>query len=311
MALKIAITSGKGGTGKTTVSVNLALQMQQLLWTQKHNIPIQLVDCDVEEPNDLLFLKEVQTLSTEIIYQSVPQIHKDKCIFCGDCEDYCNFSAISIIPSYKYAKIDKDLCHSCGACLMACQHGAIEEEDVEIGQVAFYKDAHQIHLAEGRLKVGSMMQTRVIKELKKRISDDAGVVLFDAPPGTSCAVVETISAVDYVVLVAEPTPFGLYDMQLMVALLRAVELPFGVIINKAGLGDRAIYTYLSKESITLLGEIPFSRNYASIYAKGDITSQIPEEIKASYQQIIHTLDQDFKAKTPYTLNPDQQVLTSL
>ncbi|NOR65194.1 MAG: P-loop NTPase, partial [Candidatus Scalindua sp.] len=147
---------------------------------------------------------------------------------------------------------------------------------------------HEI-ISEGRLKIGSAMQTLLIKQVKQQVLDDMDVIIFDAPPGTSCPVVETVADADYIILVTEPTPFGLYDLKLTVELVRDLGKPFGVIINKAGLGDHKVHEYLAEEQIETLAEIPFSREYASQYAKGEIFENIPEEIIAQYKAIIQKL----------------------
>jgi len=281
MSYKIAVASGKGGTGKTTVSLNLNHYLKCRL-----KYEVRLVDCDVEEPNDLLFYPDATLLKQEEVVQMVPAIDSEQCVFCGRCEEYCAFNAISIIPNVKYAKVDSALCHSCGACLYACEEDAITEYPEPIGQVSTYLSQEKCMLTEGRLKVGSSMQTLLIKELKKRVEDDVDIVIYDAPPGTSCSVVETTSDVDFVILVAEPTPFGLHDLKLMVELMRNLARPFALVINKAGLGNDEIYTYIQEEEIPLLGEIPFSEAYASLYAKGEIRKDIPQEIAQAYEVIV-------------------------
>ena len=285
MPYRIAIASGKGGTGKTTVSVNLFIRLKE-----RHGEKVQLVDCDVEEPNDIIFFNEAENTDIKEISQLIPFIDKDKCTFCRKCADYCEFNAIVVIPPVKFAEVNKSLCHSCGACLIACNQGAIAEYPETIGTVNLYKTKKFNGLAEGKLKIGSAMQTMLIKELKKRISNDNDIVIYDAPPGTSCPVVETISDADYVILVAEPTLFGLHDLKLMVNLVRELGIPFGVIINKAGLGSKSIYEYLENEEIDLLGEIPFSIEYASLYAEGRIVDLIPDVIKESYLEVLRVLN---------------------
>lgn len=284
MSFNIAIASGKGGTGKTTISVNLNRFLKQ-----EFNKEVQLVDCDVEEPNDLLFFKDAVLLGEEAIVQMVPQVDENKCTFCGKCESYCEFNAISVIAKVNYISVDTDLCHSCGACLEACKFDAITEVPEHIGDVRHYISAQECKLSEGRLKIGSPMQTMLIKALKSKVPAEADIVLFDAPPGTSCPVVETISDMDYVVLVAEPTLFGFHDFKLMVDLVDELDKPFGVVINKAGLGDHKLYDYLRDKEITLLGEIPFSKEYASTYAKGELTSHNSQEILNAYKEIINRL----------------------
>ncbi len=280
MSFKIAIASGKGGTGKTTVSVNLYQYM-------KDNIcdSIKLVDCDVEEPNCKLFFPNLSLSRTEAVNQIVPFIDDKKCIFCKKCVDYCEFNAISIITNAKYAKVNTDLCHSCGACLVACEFDAITEHPLSIGEINYFKPDKTEQIAEGRLKIGSAMQTLLIKELKKNTSDTTDLIIYDAPPGTSCPVVETVADADYVILVTEPTPFGLHDLKLTVELLAEIKKPFGVIVNKAGLGTDDVYKYLKQNSIELLGEIPFNKEYASLYAEGKLLDS-ENSIMEEYYQII-------------------------
>lgn len=286
MAYKIAIASGKGGTGKTTVAVNLYTMFSEVFGNK-----IELVDCDVEEPNDLIFFEGANIEKQEEIFQLVPFIDKDKCTFCRECVEYCEFNAIVVIPPVDFAEVNKSLCHSCGACVVACTHNAIKEYPETIGWVNSYQTRNSNGLKEGRLKIGSAMQTMLIKVLKKKVSQSSEIIIYDSPPGTSCPVVETISDSNYVILVTEPTLFGLHDLKLMVSLMKEVKIPFGVIVNKAGLGSNEVYEYLRNEYIELLGEIPFSRDYAGIYAKGNIIENIPDLIKVSYEKIVENLSQ--------------------
>ena len=280
MGYKVAIVSGKGGTGKTTVAVNLFSAIHDK-WTKN----VQLVDCDVEEPNDMLFFRNSLVDSREIVNQPVPEIDIEECTFCRKCEDYCEFNAISIIPSVKYAVVDPNLCHSCGACLHACQFDAIAEKEHAIGEITHYQTEDAASVVEGSLRIGSPMQTRIIKDLKTSIAAEKGIVIFDAPPGTSCPVVETVSEADFVILVTEPTPFGLYDLQLTVDLMKEMKKPFGLVVNKAGLGDLAVYKYVKEENIELLAEIPFDKDYAAQYAKGQLLTNIPPLIEQEYLKL--------------------------
>ncbi len=284
MPYKIAIASGKGGTGKTSVSVSLQHFIRKQFTNQ-----VQLIDCDVEEPNDILFFPNAKKKNSKIITQRVPQIDKNQCNFCKKCADYCEFNAISIIPSIKMAKVNSSLCHSCGACLVACEQSAIKEAELPIGLINFYHEKNHINLIEGELKIGSAMQTLVIKEVKKQASKQSQIILYDAPPGTSCPVVETISDVDFIILVSEPTPFGLHDLKLMVELLKELQKPYSVIINKAGIGNRDIYTYLKQEQIEILGEIPFDQEYATNYANGSLLKTIPQKISKEFEIITDKL----------------------
>lgn len=284
MAIKIAIASGKGGTGKTTVSLNL----NHFLNHSYHKKTL-IVDCDVEEPNDRLFYPDIKETASEEVFQMVASIKTDACTFCRDCVEYCEFNAITVIPPVKYAKIDPSLCHSCGACFVACKHDAIIEIPNKIGDYKEFVTSDGLLLAEGQLKIGSPMQTTLIKEVKKRVDQQLPLIIYDAPPGTSCPVVETISDADYIILVTEPTPFGLHDLKLTVDLVREIDKPFGIIINKAGLGFEKTHEYLENENISLLGEIPFSKDYASKYAQGKILENIPQEIEDVYKNIITQL----------------------
>lgn len=283
MAYKIAIASGKGGTGKTTVAVNLYQGLAK-------NGHVSLVDCDVEEPNSALFFPDKTCLNTKPIYQLIPEIDESKCLFCGKCDDWCEFNAITIIPSKQYAKVDESLCHSCGACTMACGNDAIKENQKIIGTVQTYKAGLGEQVFEGRLKVGSSMQTMMISQLKKKLTEGDGILIMDAPPGTSCQVVETVSDSDYVVLVTEPTPFGLHDLKLMVELLTQMNKAFGVVINKAGIGDRNVYNYLEKEKIKLLSEIPFNKAYASNYAKGELLYNQPKNVEDGFNKLLERIE---------------------
>ncbi len=292
MSFKIAIASGKGGTGKTTVAVNLTYMISQFI-TPK----VMLVDCDVEEPNDLLFFDDAKLVQSEDVVQMVPTIDTTACTFCMRCRDYCEFNAITLVQQKQIAHIDSDLCHSCGACLVACKYGAITEFPVKTGSVQQYKTGIGNGLTEGRLTIGSPMQTQVIRTVKQKISETNKVVIYDAPPGTSCPVVETLSDADYVILVTEPTPFGLYDLKLTLQLVKELGKPVGVVINKSGLGNDETYKYLRRENIDIIGEIPFSKSYAAKYAIGAILGSIPTEFATAYEEIVMTLKKQMEILT--------------
>lgn len=282
--MKIAIASGKGGTGKTTVSVNLYYFLSKEL-----NNKVQLVDCDVEEPNDLLFFPEIKKQIEIEVFSLVPEIDVDKCTFCKKCAEWCEFNAITIVNKLKFAEVNTDLCHSCGACSVACTDNAITEQNKPLGVISEFNTGFGRGVTEGRLEIGSAMQTSLIKELKKSTEKNAILTLYDAPPGTSCPVVETVSDTDYVILVTEPTPFGLNDLKITVDLLFDLKIPFGVIVNKAGLGNNDVYDYLVEKKIELLGKIPFSKVYAHNYSIGNLLHSIPDEISDYYCQIVNVL----------------------
>jgi len=280
--MKIAIASGKGGTGKTTVAVNLYYFLSKNL-----NGNVQLIDCDVEEPNDLLFFPgSVKTDGLEI-YNFVPEIDTEKCTFCRKCTDWCEFNAITLVKNLGFAEVSHDLCHSCGACSTACEFDAITEHPQSLGTISEYEVGFGKRVTEGRLRIGSSMQTALIKEVKKATAGNADITIFDAPPGTSCPVVETVSDADYVILVTEPTPFGLYDLKLTVDLIEELNISFGVVVNKAGLGDRKVYDFLESKQIELIGDIPFSKEYASQYSKGELIRNIQDEQAKAYLPVVN------------------------
>jgi MinD superfamily P-loop ATPase len=284
MAKRIAVASGKGGTGKTTVATNLFRTINRDFTDRT-----LLVDCDVEEPNDLIFFPGSVELDQTTIQQEIPQIDTSKCTFCRLCADYCEFNAIVVVPPANFAEINPSLCHSCGACLVACPSDAIRVHNEPIGTITRYYGKGGKKILEGRLNIGSAMQTMVIRALKKDIPEEEQIVILDAPPGTSCPVVETVYDANYVVLVTEPTPFGLHDLKLMIALVRELGKPFGVVINKANLGNMELYHYLKEEKVEIISEIPFSKTYASQYAKADLFSGMPQEIYEAHRQIIDNL----------------------
>ncbi len=282
--MKIAIASGKGGTGKTTVSINLYSTFARFFDNN-----ITLIDCDVEEPNDALFFKNRKLILEKEVQQIIPEINTEACTFCHKCADWCEFNAITIIKSVAFAEINKELCHSCGACLVACEYNAITEHPHPLGVISHFDTGIGNGLIEGRLEIGSSMQTMLIKEVKKEISENNSITIIDAPPGTSCPVVETVSDANYIILVTEPTPFGLHDLKITVDLLRDIKKPFGVIVNKAGLGSSEVYEFLDENNIELLGKIPFTKAYAKNYASGTILENIPEDIEEIYREIAEKL----------------------
>ncbi len=267
--IKIAIASGKGGTGKTFVSTNLFYVLQQ------QNCNITLVDCDAEEPNDWVFFSEKKIKTVEVT-QKVPVIDESKCAFCGKCHEYCNYNAIFILPPAKIIKVIEDLCHGCGACSVACKFDAIREKNVSLGAVSRFINTEKSTIIEAKMKVGVFSPVSVIKEAIKEAGNN-GIILFDSPPGTSCPFIQTVAVADYVILVTEPTPFGLSDLKQSVETLKTLNKSYGVIVNRAGLGDNAIYDYLKQEHIPLLMEIPFDKDIASYYSKGELFVKFKKE----------------------------------
>lgn len=254
------IASGKGGTGKTTVAVHLAH------WLAELGGEVQFLDCDVEEPNGHLFLKpEIDCEEAATI--PVPVVDQSLCVACGKCSEVCQFNAIAIL---KTALVFPELCHGCGGCALACPVGAIQEHRKGIGQVETGR-SKQIRFVQGRLDVGESLAGALIRAVKRAGRQEA-LTIIDAPPGTACPVVATIRDADYVILVTEPTPFGLNDLRLAVELMRLLERRFGVVINRAGIGDNAVQNYCLASNIPILAEIPDDRAVAEAYSRGEMVT---------------------------------------
>ena len=250
----ITIASGKGGTGKTTLATNLAAAL---------NEPVQLLDCDVEEPNAHLFINPEIQQSFEVQLE-VPEIDLERCTLCGKCQEICQFNAIGVLP--ETVLTFPELCHSCGGCFLICPEGAVKSQARTIGVVEIGVKGH-IRLIQGRLRVGEAMAPPLIRRVKQEAHPD-GLAIIDAPPGTSCPVVSALFGSDFVLLVTEPTPFGLHDLELAVGAVRELGLPMGLVINRADLGDRRVHDYAAREHLPILLEIPFDREAAGIYARG-------------------------------------------
>jgi len=250
----ISIASGKGGTGKTTVAVNLALSLPD----------VQLLDCDVEEPNSHIFLKPEIT-EVKPAYTLVPVIDPDSCDYCGKCAAACEYNALIVLPTQ--VMVFPELCHGCGLCSMVCPRDAISEGTREIGVVRKGRSGDNIELVYGLLHIGEIMAAPLIDHVKEEISPEKTVII-DAPPGTACPVIAAVSGSDYCILVTEPTPFGLYDLKLIVEVLKVLKIPSGVVINKAGIGDREVYEYCNEEGIQILLEIPYDKKIAEYYSEG-------------------------------------------
>jgi MinD superfamily P-loop ATPase len=259
----IAVASGKGGTGKTTVSVNLA----RVLGSEVH-----LLDCDVEEPNAHLFLKGYK-IKEEIVTIPIPQVDESLCDGCGECGKFCEYHAIVTFGTAPL--VFPEMCHGCGGCTMVCPQKAIREIDKRIGVVETLQ-AGNITLIQGLLDVGSAMAPPLIRAVKAHLQNGLPAIL-DAPPGTSCPVIATLRETDFVVLVTEPTPFGLHDLKLAVDMVRELRIPFGVVVNRVGVGDDRVHVYCNEQNIPVILEIPDDRRIAEVYSRGElIVESLPE-----------------------------------
>jgi len=253
----LSIASGKGGTGKTLVATSLALSLQG-------QGAVQLLDCDVEEPNAHILLRP-QIDSSRPVTVPVPAVDKEKCTYCGLCSEACAYNAIAVAG--RTVLVFRELCHGCSACSHVCPAGAISEEPRQVGVVESGR-AGGVRCVGGRLNVGEAMAGPVIRAVK-RLADPQATVILDAPPGTSCPVVETIRGSDFCLLVTEPTPFGLSDLTIAVEVAREIDVPCGVVINRDGLGDESVERYCAQEAIPVLMRIPFDRRVAEAYCRGE------------------------------------------
>ncbi len=276
----ISVASGKGGTGKTTVAINLALSIDN----------VQFLDCDVEEPNAHIFLKP-RIKEQKKAYIPVPEIDESKCVYCGRCAKVCVYNAIAVLPGQEGKKgsalVFAHLCHGCGACSALCPEKAIKEVNREIGVVES-GNCGRIDFVHGKLNIGEAMSPPLIRQVKERINPEKTVII-DAPPGTSCPVVVSVKGSDYSILVTEPTPFGLNDLILAVEVLRKLKIPCGVVINRADLGNNKTEAYCKRENIPVLMRIPFKKEIAMAYSKGEPMVKAFPEYKKDFQSLFNAI----------------------
>ena len=284
----ITIASGKGGTGKTTVAVNLALSIAA---ADQHDLADRksvnsanplFLDCDVEEPNGALFLNPVIKERREV-GQMIPQVDPEKCTYCGRCAEVCQYHAIAVVA--QKVLVFPELCHGCGSCTINCPTGAISEVLDVMGTIergyAAPPGSGGVEFAQGTMNVGEAMAVPIIHQLKQWVippgASDRPIIL-DASPGTACPVVESMRGADFVLMVTEPTPFGLHDLRLAVEVARdELGLPVGVVINRDGVGDKGVDEYCEAENIPILMRIPLDRRIAEAYSEGTtIVESLPE-----------------------------------
>ena len=273
--MQITIASGKGGTGKTTIAVNLALSIEG---------SVRLLDCDVEEPNCHIFLKP-DIRYRETLGVPIPMVDKDTCRLCGKCGLICRYNAIACLKSG--VLVFPELCHGCGGCTLVCPVGAITEGSREIGVLETGK-AGKIDFVHGRLRVGEAMSPPLIRAVKKHALPDR-INIIDSPPGTSCPVIAALKDSDFIVLVTEPTPFGLHDLTLAVETVREMGRPFGVVINRADVGDERVHDYCETEGIELLLEIPDDRRIAEAYSRGQTMVEALPEMRQSFLSLMERI----------------------
>lgn len=274
--MRIAIASGKGGTGKTTLSVALANSVQ------RH---VQYLDCDVEEPNGDLFLRpEIETI--EDITVSIPEVNISLCSGCGDCAEICQFNAI--VTQGSYAMVFPELCHSCGGCSKVCPDNAITEYEQPIGSLSKAKSG-KIEYIQGRLDIGKAMSPPVIRAVKNAAKSDC-LTIIDCPPGTSCPMMVTVSDADFVILVTEPTAFGLHDLTLAVETVRQLQRPFAVIINRCDGGDNRVEQYCQEEGVEVLLRIPENRRAAEASSRGESILSVFPDLAEELRNVVKKIE---------------------
>lgn len=282
--MRIAVASGKGGTGKTTVAVALAMASTE---------SVVYADCDVEEPNGSIFLKPEIT-ETEKVLVEVPEIDKEKCVSCGKCARFCQFNALASLGTPPL--VFPELCHSCGGCAIVCPTDAISWKGNSIGEITQGKaDGGRVLVVQGKLDVGGVLAPPVIRQVKSLIADDVFSVI-DCPPGTSCPVIESIGGADFVLLVTEPTPFGLHDLKLAVETVRELGMPFSVVINRFDEGDSGVEDYCSEEKIHIMVKIPHRRVIAEIYSRGGTLLDAIPEMREVFKEIPRIIERGIEQK---------------
>ena len=281
--MKIVIASGKGGTGKTTLSTNLASYLAE---TKE----VLLVDLDVEEPNSGLFIKG-DLVHEEDKFKMIPKWDKDKCQLCGTCQDVCNFHAVLKLGDQII--VFPELCHSCYACSELCPSGALPMVPEKRG-VLRHHEYKNLSFIESRLDIGQEQAAPLIAQTKEYVGQHFNgnkIQIFDSPPGTSCPVIEAVKDADYVILVTEPTPFGLHDIKLAVETIRQLNKPFGVVINRNGIGNDEVLNYCRAENIAVIAKIPNDRKIAETYSKGSLIYLDNPQVKLQLEQIKNHLQE--------------------
>lgn len=286
----IAVASGKGGTGKTTVSASLVA-----VWKR----PVLAVDMDVEEPNLHLFLKP-ENVSSEPAYLEVPVLDKARCILCGACAALCQFKAISLLGTNLL--LFADMCHGCGGCIRSCPQDALRKGQRELGSVETGRTVEGIPCLTGRLRIGEAMSPPLMGKVRQRMraiaAHDLRDIVIDAPPGVSCPAMTAVVDADAILLVTEPTPFGLHDLRLAWQAFRPLGKPMGVVINRAGLGDDQVQAFCAAKGLPLLAEIPFRRDIAEHYARGGVLARLDAGMRTTFENLAEQLERMALAEVP-------------
>jgi len=269
--MNIAVASGKGGTGKTTIATNLALSLS------RNGCEVQYLDCDAEEPNGHIFLKPEFEQSVDVMVP-VPHVDQYQCTGCGLCGDLCQYGAITCVKGK--VLVFEELCHSCGGCAAVCPVNAITERDRKVG-IAEFGNSNGIKFGHSLLDTGAVQTPALINYVRKH-AVKGGVCIIDAPPGSSCPVIEAVKNTDYVLLATEPTPFGLSDLKVAVGMVRRLGIPFGVAINRCDIGDDEVEVYCREEDIDIMLRIPNSRKVAEAYSRGEMMIKVCPEFAQKF-----------------------------
>ncbi len=284
-ALSIAVASGKGGTGKTTLATNLAAALPDI------GIQAAYLDCDVEEPNGHLFLKP-KFKKTENVGIPTPKIDMGRCTLCGECQQICQFNAILTLP--KTILVFPELCHGCGGCSLICKERAISEYQKRLGVVQ-EGIGKGIFFAHGILDIGQHLSPPLIRAVKNKAPHE-GVIILDSPPGSSCPVVESVKDADFVILVTEPTPFGLHDLKIAVQMLIALGKRFAVVVNRFDIANGLIQDYCDRNNIKILAQFPNRRDIAEAYSQGKLLIDLFPEMRNEYLRLFSKIEQEAYSK---------------
>lgn len=280
--MKIAVLSGKGGTGKTFISVNLSFVAENSNY----------IDCDVEEPNGHLFFKP-EIVNKEKVYAKIPKVDKDLCSGCRKCVEFCKFNALAFIKGKVF--VFEDICHSCGGCMLLCPEKAISEKDKEIGEI-LVGVFNRSNIYTGILNTGEETGVNIIKKLLKS-SNDKPYTFIDCPPGSSCSVMESIKDADYCILVAEPTLFGVHNFNMVYNLVKLFNKPFGAVLNKCLEGENPAEKYCVENNIKILGQIPFENELGKLNSNGEIASQKNDKYHSLFSSLLKTINEEVKNET--------------